>query len=67
MTSPSTARPPASPALTGFPLVSGGPTETGSVEDGSMVVGVDWSGPCTTCVGIGCVVSVGGSVIDAAV
>ena len=57
--SPSTARPPASPAtLTGFPLVSGGPTETGSVEDGSMVMGVDWSGPCTgsvPCGGVGSV------------
>ena len=41
--SPSTARPPASPAtLTVSPLVSGG---AGSVVDGSMVVGVDWSGP----------------------
>ena len=45
--SPSTARPPTIPALTGFPLVSGGPKETGSVVDGSMVVGVDWSRPCT--------------------
>ena len=43
--SPSTARPPANHALTGSPLVSGGWTKKGSVEDGSMVVGVDWSGP----------------------
>ena len=27
--------------------MSGGPAETGSVLDGSMMVGVDWSGPCT--------------------
>ena len=58
MTSPSTARPPASPALIELPLVSGGATETGSVVDGSMVVGVDWSGPCTgsvPCGGVGSV------------
>ena len=74
--SPSTARPPASPAtLTVFPLVSGGLTETGAVVDGSMVMGVDWSGPCTgsvpscvvvgssSCCGVvGVVVVIGGGV-----
>ena len=35
--------------------MSGGPIETGSVEDGSMVVGVDWSGPCTGSVPCGVV------------
>ena len=53
--SPSTARPPASPALRVFPLVSGGPIKTGFVVDGSMVVGVDWSRPCTGSVPCGVV------------